>query len=140
MLALSWIEIKHKRRYCQWKNLLIYVHEIYKRKLKKKKTVNLLVRKMSKTIQENKLTVMIKRLFYENSIYIRNLWAQTKIMTKTNSPSLPFDSSFPFVNCCKTAKPMTLKFLDFQFVFINFFWKIRCNCMSGLVVRPIYWR
>ena len=95
---------------------------------------------MSKTTQENKLTITIKRLFYENSIYIRNLWAQTKIMTKTNLPSLPFDSSFTFVNCCKTAKPMTLKFLDFQFVFINFFWKIRCNCMSGLVVRPIYWR
>ena len=31
-------------------------------------------------------------------------------------------------NCWKTAKPMTLKFWGFQFVF----WKIQRNCMSGL--------
>ena len=33
---------------------------------------------------------------------------------QTNITSLPFHSSF--LNCWKTAKPTTLKFLDFQFV------------------------
>ena len=37
--------------------------------------------KMSKAVEENKLTVMIRR-FYENSIYIVNLCTQTKIMIR----------------------------------------------------------
>ena len=77
----------------------------------------------------SKLTVMIKA-FYENLIYIEDLCAQTKktlMKTKQTYPLL-LHSSYSFLNCWKTTKPMTLKFLDFQFTFVNWF----DNCMSRL--------
>ena len=46
---------------------------------------------MSEAMTENKLTVMIKRVLW-NSIYIGNVYVETKIMTKVKnitSPSTP---------------------------------------------------
>ena len=34
--ALSWFEIRHKRRHCQWENSFTHIRFIYKEKLKKK--------------------------------------------------------------------------------------------------------
>ena len=53
---------------------------------------------MSKAIEENKLTVLTKIIFYENPIYICNLCVQTKIMMRTKrTPS--FHSSDRSFNC-----------------------------------------
>ena len=72
--------------------------------------------KISKAIEENKLT----NDFYENSIYFGSLRVQTKIriITKRTYPPL-FRSSYNFLDCWGTTKPMTLKFSDFQFLSIT---------------------
>ena len=63
MLALSWIEFKHKRRKEETANirthLLIFIK--YTKKNYRKKTVKLQLRK----IEENKVTVTTKRLLWE---------------------------------------------------------------------------
>ena len=54
---------------------------------------------MSKAIEEKKLRVLIKALI-ENSIYIRNLFVQTKtmIITKENIPP-PTCTPYTVLNC-----------------------------------------
>ena len=64
---------------------LIYLYLLnLQRKIKEKQTVKLHMRKMSKTIGENELTVTVKTDFYPNLSYIRNLYAKTKIMIRRN--------------------------------------------------------
>ena len=115
MLAFYWTEIS-----------------FYKEKQKKKKW-NCRWQKLSKAIKENKLNVTIKRLVWEFNLY----WKFTCLekhndKNKSNLPVRPYHSSYSFLNCWKTTKSMTLKFLGFQFIVINVLWKIKRNCMSGL--------
>ena len=63
MLALSWIEGKHKRRHCQWENQFIHIKFI-----KRKNGWNCRWKKISKAIEENKLTVTIKRRLWGFSL------------------------------------------------------------------------
>ena len=51
LLALSWIDIKQKRKHCQWENPFIHIQWIYKEKLKKKKQWNWRWEKMGKVIK-----------------------------------------------------------------------------------------
>ena len=51
IFALSWLEIWHKRSYCQWENLFTHVYQ----KLKKRINSEILdEKKMSKAIEGNK--------------------------------------------------------------------------------------
>ena len=50
-----------------------------------------------------------------------------------------FYPSYSFLNCWKTTKSRTLKFSDFQFVFINVLWKIKRNCISGFFCNANLW-
>ena len=58
MFALSWIEIKHKERHCQWEIPYNHIYYLYKEKLKGKKQRNcgIGIEKITKAIEENKLT------------------------------------------------------------------------------------
>ena len=98
----------------------------------KKKQLTCRSEKISKGIKENKLTVMTKRLLWEFNSYSKLMCTdKNNDKNKTNLPS-SFHSSDGFLNFWKTAKPMTLKFSDFQFVSINCFVIFNNDCMSGL--------
>ena len=122
MLALSGIEIKRKRRHCQWENSSIHIHKIYKEKVKKEKQWNCRWEKMSKAIEENKLTGTIKRLMrillYWKFMFI----GKNNDKNKTNLPLVLFHSSYSFCNCWKTTKPMT--FHTFSLFLLTFLSKI----------------
>ena len=97
---------------------LIYIYSL-KEKLKKK-TVKLQLRKMSKAIEENIQKVKIKRLVREFNLYWKfTCTNKNNDKNKMNIHPSPFYPSYSFLNCWKTTKSMTLKFSDFQFVFIN---------------------
>ena len=51
IFPLLWIEIRHRRRHCQWENSFTHIHYIYKEKLKKKKW-NCRLEKSSKATKE----------------------------------------------------------------------------------------
>ena len=103
---------------------------------------------MSKAIKGNKVAVIIKRLLWEFNLYWKFMvW--TKIMIRTtNLPLPPFHSSYSFFNCWKTTEPMTLKFSDFQFVFINCFLNLAplpflssynfFNCCKSLFLLTVF--
>ena len=75
---------------------------------------------------------MTKRLLWEFNSYSKLMCTdKNNDKNKTNLPS-PFHSSDSFLNFWKTAKPMTLKSSDFQFVSINCFVIFNNDCMSGL--------
>ena len=82
---------------------------------------------MSKAIEENKLTVTIKRSLWEFNLFWKFICTdKNNEKNKTN-----FHFSYNFLNYWKTIKPMTLKLSDFQFFFITGLWKIKCKCMSA---------
>ena len=62
-------------------------------------------------MEENKLTVWITRLLWEFNWYWKFMCAdKNNDKNKTSLPSIPFHSSYLFLNCWKTSKPMSLKF------------------------------
>ena len=61
LLALSWLEIKHKTKLSKRKISSISIDKIYKEKVIKTKIVN----KNSEAVEENTLKVMITRLKWE---------------------------------------------------------------------------
>ena len=93
---------------------------------------------MIKVKGENKLTVTVKILLWEFNIYWKFMCTDKNNKKKTNLPPLPFHSSYSFLNCWKTTKPMTLKFLDFQFVFIKCF--VSVIAWVDYFVLQICWR
>ena len=75
---------------------------------------------MSNAIEENTLTVKIKRLLSEFSSYQKFMCTdKNNDKSKANLRPLPFHSSYSFLNCSKSTKLMTLKFSDFQFVLLT---------------------
>ena len=84
--------------------------------------------KTSKAI-ESKLTVTIKRLFWEFDLYCNFMFTdkkndESKKNKRTYHPTRPpFNSNYSFLNCWKTTKPMTLYSAIFRLSFfsINFF-------------------
>ena len=75
---------------------------------------------MSKTIEGNKLTVMINRLLCEFQYW---KFRCTDENNEQNEVTPSFHSSYSFLNCWKTFKSMAVTFLDFHFVSINCFIK-----------------
>ena len=65
LLALSWLEIKHKTKLSKRKISSISIDKIYKEKVIKTKIVNLQTKKMNKAVEENTLKIMITRLKWE---------------------------------------------------------------------------
>ena len=79
-------------------------------------------KKMSKAIEENKLTVKIKRPLWEFNLYWKFMCRdRNDDKNKMNLPPPPFHSSYSVLNCWRITKPTTWKFSDFQFVFISCF-------------------
>ena len=101
LFAFSWIEIKHKTRCCHRENSFVLTNKMYKQKLRKRKTVNVQIKKIQSTLEiygcRRKIMIRIKR---------------------THS-----HTTYSFLNQWKTTKPMTLAFSDIQLVFINCFVK-----------------
>ena len=62
MFTISWIQNKIKEGTAN-ENSFIHIHYIHKEKSKKKKQWNCRWEKMSKAIEENELTIMIKKAF-----------------------------------------------------------------------------
>ena len=89
-------------------------------------------KKMSKAIEKNKSTVMIKNL-YEDYISLGNWCGQTKIMIRTKR-TYPLPSSTPSTSFLIAEKLLSLLFWNFQTfsLFLSTVRKIRRNCMSGL--------
>ena len=67
--------------------------------------MKLQVRKISKTIEENKLKVM-KKDFYGNSSYIQNSRVKTKIMKRTKR-TYPHPTSIPVTVFLIAKKPLS---------------------------------
>ena len=75
-------------------------------------------------MEGNKLTDTLKRLSLKFNLYCKFMSTGKNIgKNKTNLPHPPFHSSHDFLNIWKTTKPMTVRFSDFQFIFIDSFVK-----------------
>ena len=125
MPPLLWIEIKLIACHSQGENSFTHFHWMYKEKLNKKERRTCRWERMSKAIEENKLTVMIKRLFWRFNLCLKFMCAdKNNDKNKTNIPPTllpPFYYCYSFLNCWTTTKSMTLKFWDFRFVSISCF-------------------
>ena len=92
LLALSWIEIKHKQDTANERThlfiiLILFKYPRYKEKLKKKSSELMDEKKVSKAIEENELTVMIKGLSWEFNLYWKFMCAdENNNKNKTNLP------------------------------------------------------
>ena len=77
--------------------------------------------KISKAIEEeNNQKVKIKRLVREFNLYWKFICTnKNNDKNKMNIHPSPFYPNYSFLNCWKNTKSLTLKFSDFQFVFIN---------------------
>ena len=81
---------------------------------------------MSKPTEENKQKVKIKWLVSDFNLHWK--FVCVKKNNDKNKAGLSPLSSTVFLN----ATSITLKFSDFQFVFVSVLWKIKHNCMSEL--------
>ena len=87
---------------------------------------------MSKAIEKNKSTVMIKRLTWGLHFSWEFMWTnKNNDKNKTNLPPPPSTPSTPFLIA---EKLLSLLFWNFQTfsLFLSTVRKIRRNCMSGL--------
>ena len=95
---------------------------------------------MSKAIEENKQKFKLKRLAREFNLCWKFICTnKNNDKNKMNIHPSRFYPSYSFLNCWKTTKSRTLKFSDFQFVFINVLWKIKRNCISGFFCNANLW-
>ena len=66
LFAFSWIEIKYKVKHCQGENLSIFVLKMYEE-----------MSKMRRPVEENKLSIMIKRFLWEFNLYWKFTWTHS---------------------------------------------------------------
>lgn len=78
LFAFSWIEIKHKTRCCHRENSFVLTNKMYKQKLRKRKTVNVQIKKMNKVVEENHLAVMVKILLWEFNLHWKFMGADER--------------------------------------------------------------
>ena len=102
LLALSWIEIKHKQDTANERThlfiiLILFKYPRYKEKLKKKSSELMDEKKVSKAIEENELTVMIKGLSWEFNLYWKLMCADEN--NNKNKTNLPQPLTLSFLNC-----------------------------------------
>ena len=99
-----------------------YSYSLYLgRKIKEKKCKIVDEKKISKARYENKLTVTIKRLSWDSTLYWKFMCTDKNNEKNKTNNHLPLYTPVTAFLIEKTSKPMTLKFSDFQFVFINCF-------------------
>ena len=65
LFTLSSIEIKYKTKHCQGEKTSILIHKMFKEEVIKRKMVNLQMRKISKAVEEKKLSIMTTRFEWE---------------------------------------------------------------------------
>ena len=81
MLTLSWIKIKQKIRHCQGENTVILLKYV-KKNLKKKNNELSDEKKMSEALEENTLTVIIKRFLIQ---FVLEICVETKVIVTTKN-------------------------------------------------------